>query len=252
MNIGYAISDTAVMTGRVARHVLRSLDTIITALIMPIAILLAMNYVFGGALNLGGVAAADYMLAGVIMMCVLSGVAYTAYRLHADVRNGIFERFHSMPIAKSSILGGHVLTSIVSNAVSVIAIILIGMLIGFRPAAGVGGWLLAALLILFFISAMTWVSVFFGIITKSVETVGVFSYLLIGLVFTSSSFVPVGTMPSALAAFAKYQPMTPIADSVRLLLLGEPAGANLIIALAWCLVIGAAFWLMSLKAYRQR
>jgi ABC-2 type transport system permease protein len=252
MNIRYAISDTVVMTGRVMKQIFRSLDTIITVLLMPVAMLLAMNYVLGGAMDLGGVGTADYMLPGIIMMCVLSGVAYTAYRLHVDVQKGIFERFHSMPVAKSSILGGHVLTSIISNAVSVVAIVIIGLLIGFRPEAGLGGWLMATLVILLFIAAMTWISVFFGIVTKSVETVGVFSYLLIGLTFTSSSFVPVETMPTVLAAFAKYQPMTPIADSVRLLLLGEPVGNTLLIAIAWCAVIGAAFWLMSVRAYGRK
>jgi ABC-2 type transport system permease protein len=252
MNIKYAISDTVVMTGRVMKQILRSLDTIITVLLMPVAMLLAMNYVFGGAMDLGGIGVADYMLPGIIMMCVLSGVAYTAYRLHADVRKGIFERFRSMPIAKSSILGGHVLTSIVSNAVSVVAVILIGLLIGFRPETGAVGRLAAALVILLFIAAMTWISVFFGLVARSVETVGVFSYFLIGLTFTSSSFVPIESMPPALAAFARYQPMTPIADSVRRLLLGEPVGNSFLIALAWCAAIGAAFWMMSVKAYAQR
>ncbi|MDR1796311.1 MAG: ABC transporter permease [Clostridiales Family XIII bacterium] len=250
--IQYAISDTVVMTGRVMKQVLRSLDTIITVLLMPVALLLAMNYVIGGAMDLGGVATADYMLPGIIIMCVLSGVAYTAYRLHVDVQKGIFERFHSMPIAKSSILGGHVLTSVVTNAVSVIAIVLIGLLIGFRPAAGAVGWLLAALVVLLFITAMTWISVFFGLITKSVETVGVFSYLLIGLTFTSSSFAPVSSMPPALAAFARHQPMTAVADSIRLLLLGEPVGSSFAASIVWCVAIGAVFWALSVNAYRRQ
>jgi ABC-2 type transport system permease protein len=249
MNIRYAMSDTVVMTGRVMKQVLRSLDTIITVLIMPVAILLAMNYVFGGAMDLGGIDTADYMLPGIIMMCVLSGVSYTAYRLHVDVQKGIFDRFHSMPVARSSILGGHVLTSIASNAASIVAIIIIGLLIGFRPDASAGDWLIAMLIVLLFIAAMTWISVFFGLIAKSVETVGIFSYLLIGLTFTSSSFVPVDTMPPALAAFAQYQPMTPIANSIRYLLLGESVDDNLLIAVAWCVAIGAAFWLLSVKAY---
>ncbi|MDR1712705.1 MAG: ABC transporter permease [Coriobacteriales bacterium] len=252
MSISYALSDTAVMTGRVLKQVLRSLDTIITVLLMPVAMLLAMNYVLGGAMDLGGMGTADYMLPGVLIICVLSGVAYTAYRLYVDVQKGIFERFHSMPIAKSSILGGHVLTSILTNAVSIVATTAVGLLVGFRPQAGVGGWLLAALLILLFIAAMTWISVFFGLITKSVETVSVFSYLLMGLTFTSSAFAPVESMPAALAAFARYQPMTPIADSLRLLLLGEPAGTSLSIALAWCIAITATFWLLSITAYGKR
>jgi ABC-2 type transport system permease protein len=251
MSIKYAISDTGVMTGRVLRQMLRSVDTLITVLLMPIMILLLMRYVFGGAMNLGA-GTADYVLPGVILMCILSGIAYTAFRLNIDVQKGIFERFHSMPIAKSSILGGHVLSSVVSNAASVIALILIGLLVGFRPQADLTGWLLAAVILLLFTAAMTWMSVFFGLIAKSPETAGAFSYLLLALAFVSSSFVPVETMPAGLAAFARYQPMTPIADSVRSLLLGQPAGSSVWIALAWCVGIGAAFWALSVRAYRQR
>jgi ABC-2 type transport system permease protein len=203
-------------------------------------------------MDLGGVGTADYMLPGVILMCILSGIAYTAFRLNIDVTKGIFERFHSMPLAKSSILGGHVLSSLISNAVSVLAIILIGLLVDFRPQAGLVEWLLAAGLILLFIAAMTWMSVFFGLLANSPETAGVFSYLLIGLAFVSSSFVPVDTMPTALGVFARYQPLSPIADSVRQLLLGQPTGSNLFIALAWCVVIGATFWALSLWIYQQK
>jgi ABC-2 type transport system permease protein len=228
------------------------LDTVITVLLMPVAMLLAMRYVFGGAMDLGGVGAADYMLPGVVLMCVLSGVSYTAYRLYMDVQKGIFERFRSMPIAKSSILGGHVITSMLSNALSVGAVIAVGLLVGFRPAASALGWLLAALLILLFIAAMTWISVFFGLITKSVETVSVFSYLLIALTFTSSAFAPTETMPPVLAAFARFQPMTPIADSLRSLLLGEPAGGALPVAFAWCAAIGLLFYALSVRTYSRR
>jgi ABC-2 type transport system permease protein len=252
MNIRYALSDTAVMTGRVMKQILRSVDTIITVLLMPIMMLLAFTFVFGGAMNLGGVSSADYMLPGVIITCILSGVAYTAYRLKADTQKGIFERFHSMPIAKSSILGGHVLTSVISNVLSVVVIVLVGLLVGTRPQASFIGWLQVIAIVLLFTVAMTWTSVFFGLIAKSLETAGIFSYLLIGLAFTGSAFVPVETMPAALAAFARYQPMTSIADSLRLLLLGRPAGTVIWIALAWCVGIGAAFWALSVRAYKQK
>jgi ABC-2 type transport system permease protein len=240
------------MSGRVAKQLTRSVDTIITVLVMPVMILLAMRYVFGGAMDLGGVGTADYMLPGVMLMTVMSGVAYTGYRLHWDISKGIFERFRSMPIAESSILGGHVVVSVASNIVSVSAIMLIGLLVGFRPLAGLAGLSLAMLVMLLFTAALTWISVFFGTISKSPETVGIFSYVLVALGFVSSSFVPIETMPEALAAFARCQPMTPIADSVRLLLLGRPPGASLWIALAWCLGIGAAFWALSVRAYKQK
>jgi ABC-2 type transport system permease protein len=252
MNVKYAISDTFVMTGRVMKQVLRSVDTIITVLLMPVMMLLAFTFVLGGAMNLGGVGSADYMLPGVILMCVLNGVSYTAYRLKADVQRGIFERFYSMPIARSSILGGHVLTSIISNCVSVAAVILVGVLVGSRPQPGFTGWLQTAGIVLLFTAAATWISVFFGLVAKSLETAGIFSYLLIGLTFTSSSFAPVDSMPPALAAFARYQPMTPIADSLRLLLLGQPAGNTAWMAAVWCAGAMAVFWALSIMAYNRQ
>jgi ABC-2 type transport system permease protein len=252
MNIQYAIGDTFVMTGRILKQILRSADTIITVLIMPVMMLLAFRYVFGGAMDLGAYGTTDYVLPGIILMCVLSGVAYTAFRLNVDVTKGIFERFHSMPIAKSSILGGHVLTSVITNAASVAALILVGLLTGFHPRAGLLGWLIAAGLVLLFTAAMTWVSVFFGLVAKSTETAGVFAYVLLGLGFLSSSFVPPDSMPAALAAFARHQPMTPIADCMRNLFLGQAVGSALPLALLWCVAIGAAFWALSLRAYRRR
>jgi ABC-2 type transport system permease protein len=251
MNIKYAVNDTLVMTNRVLKQVIRSVDTIITVLIMPIMMLLAFTFVFGGAMNLGGVSSVDYMMPGVILMCVLSGVSYTAYRLKVDVQKGIFERFHSMPIAKSSILGGHVVVSVISNIASVVAIVLVGLLVGFRPHANLIDWLCVLVVILFFTFAMTLISVFFGLIAKSIETVGIFSYILIGLTFTSSSFAPVNSMPAALGAFAEHQPMTPIADSLRLLLLDQPTGTTVWVAVAWCVGIVAVFWALSVLAYKS-
>jgi ABC-2 type transport system permease protein len=252
MNIRYAISDVSVMTGRVMKQLFRSVDTIITVLLMPVAMLLAMRYVFGGAMNFGVHGAADYVLPGIIIMCISSGVAYVAYRVNGDVKNGIFERFRSMPIAESSILGGHVISSIATNFVAIILVILIGLATGFRPQATLIGWLVAAVFILLLIAALTWMSVFFGLIARSPDTSGVFSYILLCLCFISSALVPVDSMPSGLAAFAKHQPMTPIANALRSLLLGEPAGGDLWIALAWCVAIGAAFWAAAVWAYKKR
>lgn len=252
MNIKYAISDTAVMTGRVMKQLLRSVDTIITVLIMPIMMLLAFRYVFGGAMSYGAYSSVDYILPGILMFTVISGIAYVAFRLNTDVQKGIFERFHSMPIAKSSILGGHALTSIITNMLSVAAVMLIGLLVGFRPQADLAGWLAAVGVTLLFTAAMTWVSVFFGLIAKTVESASVFSYLLMGLGFVSSAFAPVDTMPAGLAAFARYQPMTPIVDSVRGLLLGNPVRSDVLIALAWCVGIIAVFWVLSVRAYKRR
>jgi ABC-2 type transport system permease protein len=240
------------MSWRVMKRLTRSLDTVITVLIMPIMMLLAFRYVFGGAMNLGGVGAADYMLPGSVLICIESGVAYVGYRVFMDVHSGIFERFHAMPPAKSSILGGHVVVSLASNLISVAAIILVGLLIGFRPQAGLGGWLLAFAVIVLFSAALTWLGVFFALIARSSDTASVWNYIVMGLGFVSSSFAPVNTMPAALAAFARYQPITPVADSLRLLLLGQPTGNTVWIAFCWCIGICALFWALSVWACKQK
>src|ERR1700754_3031574 len=143
-------SNTAVLLGRSLRHITRSVDTIVTTTIMPIAFLLLFVYVFGGAINVGGASYVNYMLPGILLITVASGISYTAFRLFLDMKSGIFERFQSMPIARSSVLWAHVLTSLVANLVSVVIVVLVALLIGFRSGAGVSAWLaVAGILILF-------------------------------------------------------------------------------------------------------
>ncbi|HEY5247956.1 MAG TPA: ABC transporter permease, partial [Dermatophilaceae bacterium] len=136
--------DTTVMLGRSMRHVTRSMDTIVTVTIMPIAIMLMFVYVLGGAIRAGTDNYVNYLMPGILLIAIASGISYTAFRLFNDLQSGIFERFHSMPIARSSVLWGHVLTSLVSNAISVVIIVLVGLLMGFRSPAGVLAWFAVA------------------------------------------------------------------------------------------------------------
>ena len=129
--------DTTVLTGRTMRHVTRSLDTIITTVITPIAIMLLFVYVFGGAIDTGTVSYVNYMLPGILLITIASGISYTAFRLFGDLQSGIFERFQSMPIARSGVLWAHVLTSLVANLISVTVVVLVALLIGFHSGAGV-------------------------------------------------------------------------------------------------------------------
>src|SRR5258706_9403088 len=126
----YFFNDMGVMLGRSMRHITRSMDTIITVTIMPIMFMLLFVYVFGGAIQTGTDNYVNYLLPGILLMAISSGIAYTSYRLFMDMQRGIFERFHSMPIARSAPLWGHVLTSLVSNTISVIVIILVALLMG--------------------------------------------------------------------------------------------------------------------------
>jgi len=167
------------MSGRVLRHTFRSIDTLITVVAMPVMMMLMFVYVFGGAMNTGSIDYINFVAPGIVLFTIVSGVAYTAFRLNNDITAGIFDRFHSMPISKSSILGGHVLTSVVFNVFSTVLVLLVALLVGFRPEAGIAGWLLAIGIVMLFTLAMTWVSVTFGLLANSGEGAGVFSYLLL-------------------------------------------------------------------------
>src|SRR5262249_17802188 len=177
------------------RHIARSPDTIITTTVMPIAFLLLFVYVFGGAIDSGSASYVNYLLPGILLITVASGIAYTAFRLFTDLQTGIFERFQSMPIARSSILWAHVLTSVVANLVSLVVVVLVALLMGFRSGAGVEAWLAVAGVMVLFTLMLTWIAVIPGLSAKSTDGVSAFSYPLIFLPFISSAFVPTDTMP---------------------------------------------------------
>lgn len=246
------LGDTAVLTGRSLRHVLRSLDTIVTTAVMPIAFLLMFVYVFGGAIDIGAGAYVDYLLPGILLITVASGVAYTAYRLFLDLKGGIFERFQSMPIARSSALWAHVLTSLVANLVSVVVVVGVAFLMGFRSSAGVLEWLSVAGMLVLFTLALTWIAVLAGLSAKTVEGASAFSYPLIFLPFVSSAFVPTETMPGPVRWFAEHQPVTSIVNSIRQLLEGQQVTGDLWVALAWCAGILLAAYLAANVLYRRK
>lgn len=245
-------NDMSVMLGRSMRHIFRSMDTIITVTLMPIAFMLLFVYVFGGAIQTGTDNYVNYLLPGILLIAIASGIAYTAVRLFYDVQRGIFERFHSMPIARSSMLWGHVLTSLVSNAISVVVILLAALIMGFRSSAGVLSWLAVAGILALFTLTLTWVAVIAGLSAKSVDGAGAFSYPILFLPFISSAFVPTETMPSGVRTFAENQPVTSIVDAIRSLLAGKPVGNDIWIALAWCLGILIVAYAFAMKAYKRK
>lgn len=245
------LHDTGVLLGRSMRHILRSPDTIITVAIMPIMFMLLFVYVFGGAIQTGTDNYVNYLLPGILLIAVASGIAYTAFRLFTDRQKGLFTRFHSMPVARSSVLWAHVLTSLVSNAISVVVIILVAFIMGFRPSAGLLEWLEVAGILVLFTLALTWLAVIPGLTAKSVDGASAFSYPLIFLPFISSAFVPTATMPGVVRAFAENQPVTSIVDTVRSLLNSEPVGNEIWIALAWCIGITAVAYFFAMRAYNR-
>jgi ABC-2 type transport system permease protein len=246
------LRDTAVLSKRSLRHVLRSPDTIITTAVTPIAMLLLFVYVFGGAIDVGGGEYVDYLLPGILLITVASGVSYTAFRLFTDVSGGLFERFQSMPIARSAVLWGHVLTSLVANLVSVVVVVLVAVAMGFRSSAGVLGWLAVLGLLVLFTLALTWLAVIPGLTAKSVDGVSGFSYPLIFLPFISSAFVPTEGMPAPVQWFAENQPVTSIVDTIRNLFADQPVGTQGWVALAWCVGLLVVAHALAMVTYRRR
>ena len=244
--------DTAVLTGRSLRHVTRSMDTIITVTITPIAMMVLFVYVLGGAIKTGADNYVNYLMPGILIIAIASGIAYTSYRLFMDMQSGIFERFHSMPIARSSVLWAHVLTSLVSNGISVVIIVLVGLLMGFRSSAGVLAWLAVAGILALLTLALTWLAVIAGLSAKSVDGAGAFAYPLIFLPFISSAFVPTTTMPGLVRAFAENQPVTSIVNTIRALLAQQPVGGEIWIALAWCVGVLVIAYAFAMAAYRRK
>ena len=244
--------NTTALLGRSLRHVTRSPDTIITTTIMPIAFLLLFVYVFGGAINTGSDSYVNYLLPGILLITIASGISYTAFRLFLDMQSGIFERFQSMPIARSSVLWAHVLTSLVANLISVVVVVLVAFLMGFHSGAGVLAWLAVAGILILFTLALTWIAVIPGLTAKSADGASAFAYPLIFLPFISSAFVPTDSMPGAVRAFAENQPVTTIVNAIRDLLTQQPVGTDIWIALAWLVGVLIVAYTFAMATYRRK
>jgi len=248
------VKDTWTMAKRSLRHIVRSPDTIITVVLTPIAMLLMFVYVLGGALGqqTGGIKYVDFITPGIIVMTVISGIAYAAFRLNTDIQRGIINRFRTMPVAPSSILSGQAASSTLSNLFSSLLVLAVAFAIGFRSHAGPLEWLLFAALITLFTLATTWMAIFFGLQAKSAEGAGSFSYILMLLIFISPSFVPTASMTPLLRGFAENQPFTPIIETMRSLLTTGAPGSKAWLALAWCASILVVMYLLAIREYRRK
>jgi ABC-2 type transport system permease protein len=241
------------MTKRSLRHTTRSLDTIITVVLTPIGMLLLFVYVFGGALGqqTGSIEYVDFIAPGVVIMTVTSGIAYAAVRLSTDLQKGIISRFRTMPVTPSSVLSGQALSSTLSNLFSCLLVVAVALLVGFRPAADTGAWLAFCGLLVLFTLATTWLAMFFGLLARTVEGAGAFSYILLLLIFISPSFVPTDSMRPWLRGFAENQPMTPIIETMRSLLTDGVAGPHIWAALAWAAGILVVSYALAVGLYRR-
>jgi ABC-2 type transport system permease protein len=246
------LGDTVVLLGRSMRHITRSLDTIVTVTIMPIALMLLFVYVFGGAIDTGSERYVNYLLPGILLITIAMGISYTAFRLFTDMKSGIFERFQSMPIARSSVLWAHVLTSLVSNLISLVIVMLVALLMGFRSPAGVLAWLGVAGILMLFTLTVTWLAVIAGLSAKTTDGAGAFSYPIIFLPFISSAFVPTDTMPGPVRAFAEHQPVTSLVNTIRDLITQQPVSTDIWTALAWCFGVLVVAYALAMATYHRK
>jgi ABC-2 type transport system permease protein len=240
----YALSDSIAMTGRSLRGASRQLDALLTSIMLPVFLMLLFVYVFGGAINVG-TDYAQYVVPGVIVLCAGFGAAGTAISVASDMQAGVIDRFRSLPIAGSSVLIGHVATSVIRNLVTTTIVIGVAYMTGFRADASLLDWIAAAGALVLFVLATAWVATAIGLLVKNVEAANGATFFMLFLPYLSSAFVPTDTMPGPLASVARHQPYTPLIETIRGLLLDTPIGNNGWLTIAWFGGFMVAGWVAS-------
>lgn len=254
----YAIRDSATMVRRQLKHLLRYPSMTGQLAGVPIIFLLLFVYVFGGTLGsgLGGASGGRdayiaYVVPGVLLMSVATAVTATAISVATDMTEGIVARFRTMAIARVSVLTGHVVGSLIQVLVSMVALLGVALLIGFRPNATAVEWLAVAGVLVMIGLALIWLSVAFGLVSKTAEGASNLPFPLVFLPFLGSGFVPTDSMPAGLRWFAENQPFTPLIETVRGLLLGTSIGTSAAVAVAWCAGIALAGYLWARRLYNR-
>jgi ABC-2 type transport system permease protein len=239
--LGGGAIDVSTMVGRSVRHSVRSVDTLATAVLLPVMLLLMFVFVFGGAIDEGGdqLGYLSYVVPGIVLLCAAFGSASTAVAVSTDMTTGVIDRFRSLPILSSAVLAGHVVASVLRNCLSTAIVLGIAVAIGFRPTAGPLAWLGVLGMLVAFMTAVSWVAAAFGLLARTPEAAGAFSFVVIFLPYVSSAFVPPDTMPGFLRGFAAHQPTTPVIETLRGLLLGTPVGSSAAVGIAWCAGLSA-------------
>jgi ABC-2 type transport system permease protein len=227
------MSDALTMSGRCLRLSRRNPEALLTSLMLPVMLLLLFVYLFGGAIDTG-TQYVTYVVPGLLLLCAGYGASVTAVSVSNDMAGGIVDRFRSLDVGGASFLAGHVTASVARNAASTGLVLGVGLLIGFRPHADALDWLKAGGVLLAFVLALSWLAAVIGLLARSPEGANGFTFLVMFLPYPSSAFVPVDTMPSWIQGFAGHQPVTPVIETIRSLLLGTPAGSSPWQALAWC------------------
>ena len=228
----WAVDNSFALIGRSLRISARNVEALLMAVMLPIMLMLIFVYIFGGAIN-SGTEYVNYVVPGIIILCAGFGASTTAVSVTHDMVGGIIDRIRSMPVVSSAVLTGHVIASVVRNLVAMALVVGVGLLVGWRPAAGVGGWLAATGFLVLFMLSISWLAACLGLLVRSVDAAGGATFAITFLPYVSSAFVPVDTLPTWLRGVAEHQPITPIVETTRGLLMGTPIGSSWWIALIW-------------------
>jgi ABC-2 type transport system permease protein len=246
-----ALTDVSAMVARETRRTLRSVDGLVTSFAIPVSIMLVFVVIFGGAIQQDG-HYVNYVVPGTLILCLGFGSAGTAVAVAQDMKSGTIDRFKTLPIFGSSVLFGHVIASVVRNLAASIPVVGVALLLGWRPAAGLGSWIGAVAFAILVIVAFTWLACAAGLVL-SVDAAASINFVFLFLPYISSGFVPVETMPAWLRGFADHQPFTPIIESLRDLLTGAAVSPDTIWpALAWLGGILAVGYVSATTVYRTR
>jgi ABC-2 type transport system permease protein len=262
-SLAYTLTDSRTMLRRNLRRLLRYPSMTLLLVGMPIVFLLLFVFVFGGQLSHGlgpGLAGGhagrsgylNYVTPGILLMTVAAAVQGTAIVVAMDMTGGIVDRFRTMAIARSAVLTGHVLASLIQALAGIAIVLVVAIALGFRPTADPLHWLGAIGVLVLFTFALIWLATALGLAAKSVETASNTPMFLTLLPFLGSAFVPAATMPIVLRQFATYQPFTPVTETVRGLLTGTPIGSDAILAVAWSIAIAVAAYLWAIHLYTHR
>lgn len=246
-------NDTFTMAGRCLLLSKRNPDTFLTSIILPALMMLLFISLFGNLIQIEGISYVDFIVPGILLQCIAQGSSTTAIMVNKDVTSGIVTRFSTLPINKISILNGHILEAFIRSIISTVVVVLIAILLGFRPSLHITDIGIVFILLVGIISVLSWLAVIVGVITNSAEGASSLSAIAIIFPYLSSGFVPTETLPSIMKVFAEYQPMTPIIDTMRNAFLGNPLDIKVfIIALIWCVGLTITFYLVSLVLFKKR
>jgi ABC-2 type transport system permease protein len=250
-----ALADSATMLRRNLKHMLRYPSMTLFMVVMPVLFLLLFVYILGGAIgpagHAGRAAYATYITPGILALTVVGATTPTAVSVATDMTSGIIARFRTMPIARVSMLAGHVGGAVIQNVLAMVAVTAIALLTGFRASASAANWLGAAAILILFTFSLTWLSVALGLAAKTVESASNAPTPLIVLPFLGSAFASTHSMPAAVRWFAEYQPFTPVINTVRGLLTGGPIGNNALLAIAWSVAITLGSYLWARKLFSR-